>query len=135
MIVIRLPQKDGTVLLHTFYSAGSAMQSCDDEIDFWKTWIHDAAGYTVDPDAPKGVSIISLPRVEWKKIMVERHADDCIDAVRKLAVRFGISLKKSKPVGAERAQPKSKSKPKNVGAEHAQPKPKIEPAEDSQPEQ
>lgn len=106
MIVIRLPQEDGTVLLHTFH--GPACKSYESESELWASAIHDVGGYKVDSNAPDGCSMISLARAEWVVKMLEEYPNDCKEAARKLAVRARISINKSKL--EKKSSPKKKAK-------------------------
>lgn len=104
MIDIRLPQPDGTVRVHTFHRITDDMK---DEKTLWSKSIHNVVGYTVDPNASRGCSMISLARVEWKKKMLDEYEDDCIEAARLLATRCGITFGKD-----EQKVPRRETRPK-----------------------
>ena len=108
MLTTRIPQKDGTTNVHTFHLP-KTKEIALSEIELWEQFIHSVAGYQVDPKAPQGCSIISLPPDEWKGLMIERHQDDCVNAARQLAVRCGITLK---PPAAPGIDPKETKNPK-----------------------
>ena len=110
MIDRQIPQSDGTVFVHTFHPR--IYDVSDDEIDIWKNTIHHVVGYTAVKDHPGSGSIISLPKSEWIRLMIQDHKDDCLEAVRKYMNRTGITITIEVDAKTKKITANSKSKKK-----------------------